>query len=408
MRFVVLVALVMCISLTNALWYHTANILVDDEKHRPIPHARVIMQWQLSESDQQHEQIGYTNYMGIYTVNMTNYVQLESSVNYKVKATAEYGAGSLLRQTSKTFNVKGHADPFALTLPLHRVKINLFTTYDWPVGGALIYIAPWTLESDTSGAASFILPTTKVSIVAVLGGVRTQEKISVNGDSEFNITMELYRLTIHVVDQDGNPRGAKLYTLNKSFPTDSKGIVRFNPFPGDIADITVKSGDLELFAEIDVDTDTEEWLVFDVAAPQINDTFRTNAEDEKKAITAVVGDAGKYASGLDSVTLFWSVNDVQQEPIEMYPADAVTFRTTLPAQPPSTTVSYFIQAVDKQGNTLSSKMESYTVPPIQTGGGNQTGGGGFIDLGGINWWFIIGGLFVLIVVIVIYIYWRGE
>jgi len=414
-KYALFVALLLLVSLGNALWKETANILVEDQSHRPVPHAKVTVTWQLSERDAQHQSVGYTDYMGLVSFNLTNLVQLQKQEKNITNVLAEYGAGSLYTSATTSFDIGGHPDPVPVTLPLYRVKINLLTPYNWPVKGALVYIAPWTLETDSAGSATFLLPWANTNVVAVIGGAQTSKTIHVRADTEENITMGIYRLTLRVVDQNGNPRTAVFVVGNTSYPSDYKGVVKFTPFLGSVANMTITSGDRKKNVLINMTEEKDVIVAFDFDSPVIKDLARTTIKDDNKMVVVKTEDEGRYASGLDSVTLFWSVNGQKQPQIEMYPRDATTFAATLPAQPNGTSVSYYIRATDKEGNSVSSEIESYDTSPIvivdngTANNTNQTSGGGFsVSLGGINWWVVIGIGVVFIIAIVAYIYIRGD
>ncbi len=415
-----LLAFLLLASSVYAIWQQPVNVLVEDPKHRPVPHAKVIMTWQLSERDQNHEEVGYTDYRGIILFNMSNYIQLDSQTRYLATARVEYGAGSLLVTNSRVFDIRGYPDPVPLLIPVYRVKINVLTPAGKPVGGAMVYIAPWTREADDSGVAEFILPQASTFATIIFNDAQISKNVWVSQDTDINATLDLYKLSIKVVDENGIGHLARISFGNKTYPTDSKGRVSFDPFPGKVANLVIDSGGRSQEVQIQMNKERDISFTFDSNAPKIYDVARTALSDGKKTITAKVKDEGEFASGLSSVLLYWWVNEQEKDPLEMYPTDATTFAVTLPAFSNDTAVSYFVKATDKQGNGVSSQMETYGLPappPInhtinQTGNqtdGNQTGGGGWsFNFGGINLWVVIGIGAILIIAIVAYIYIKED
>ena len=419
-----ILAFLLLASAAYAMWNQPVNVLVEDSKHRPVPHAKVIMAWQLSERDQNHEEVGYTDYRGIVLFNMSNYMQLGSQTRYLATARAEYGAGSLLVTNSRVFDVRGYPDPIPLQLPVYRVKINVLTPPGKPVRGAMVYIAPWTREADDSGVAEFILPQANTFATVVYNDVQVSKNLLVGQDSEINVTLEMFKLSIKVVDEDGMGHLARISFGNKTYPTDSKGRISFDPFPAKMANLTIESGGRSQEIQIEMSKEKDIAFTFDSAPPKIYDVARTALIDGKKTITAKIKDEGEFASGLSAVLLYLWVNESAKDPVNMYPKDATTFAVTLPYYLNDTQVSYYVKAIDKQGNSISSQMETYGLlapPPInqtinqttnQKGNqtdGNQTGGGGFsLNFGGINWWIVIGIVAILIIAIVAYIYIKED
>jgi hypothetical protein len=408
-----LFALAILVSFVSARWSENVSILVQDLSNRPIPNAQVTLTWQLSENKYQN-MTKATDYMGITFFNITDYTTYESQTNYTVYAFAEYGVGALYASKAVKFSAKGYPNPMPVNLTLYKVRVTAYTQYGTTLPDAIIYISPWTIEADLLGSAVFILPPKSTTVVAALGDAQGSKTFTVKGDMQVNVTVNAYRLTIHVVDQLGSSRNGIVRIDNRTYSTNPEGIIRFLPFPGTWANITVKTGDKEKQLNVQMNQDREAWAVFDSAAPKILDLARTNIQDGKKSIVAKISDEGQYASGIASVSLAWWVNAVSQQELEMYPQDKETFTVTLPAQPENTEVSYMLKATDKEGNVAFSKKETYgkTIiePPINQTQGNQTASNnGFsIDFGGINLWYIIGGAAFLVIAILAYIYMKED
>lgn len=352
--------LLLFLALAFGEFYETIDIQVLDEIGRPVWDADVSIKYQLNAIQGYTETTPRkTDENGLVSIKIINTETTPARTKYDFTIIASYGKES----TQAKYDVKGpRPNIISVQLRVYRLTVRVVDQFETPLS-AIVSVGEFVTPTDGQGYARLIVPYGNADIIADYKGTEKKINLDIIADATRKLTISLYDLTVRVFDDQGNPLSATVEYGGEGKGTDENGATSFVETPVSEGTLKVTYKKYEREREVNLETTSEETVVFDFTPPSISDVS-VDLVDGVGRITATVTDKGAYPSGFDETTrifIRYKVNMTEKEK-DMYTIGLNRYRVDIPAQEGNTLVLFTIFVSDKEGNR-NSISGNYVVPP---------------------------------------------
>lgn len=336
--------------IASAGYTERLEVYVFDQSFRPVSGAQAYVDYQLNAIT------GYvktkpklTNESGVVELLFTDYEEINESTLTSYTLYVKYGTQEKTQSLVARGFVGGKPpriiNEFVVS---HNVFINVRDPKGRPLS-AEISVEGKTRTSDTYGNAVFQLPPGEYTLRAELFGTAVSKGIELNKDQAVDIVIPVYPFEVKVTDDMGEPLKANVSVNEIVNETDSQGKVFFDNVVGETAIVSVRIGAVQKNYRINLAQQQKLDAIFDQTKPKIENLRVTTSKLGEGTLSFFVNDAGKFASGIEAVSVSYEVNGMETD-IYAYTMGYNTFEAKIPPQAPGTTVNYYVRAHDKQGN----------------------------------------------------------
>jgi len=360
----VLIALAL-VGMASAGYTERLSVRIFDQSFRPVNGAQAYVDYQLNAIT------GYvktkpklTNESGAVELLFTDYEEINESTLTSYTLYVKYGqqekTQSLVARGLAGGNPSRIINEFVVA---HVVFVSVHDPKGKPIS-AKVSLDGKTVTSDASGNAVFQLPPGEYALKAELAGAVVNKAIDLTKDQAVDIEIPIYPLEVKVTDDSGEPLQVLVSVNGVEKETNSRGAVFFENVSGQSAIVTVMVGQTQKHFKVDMERQQTLAVVFDQTEPTIENLHVTTSKLGEGTLSFFVNDAGKFASGVDAVSVSYETNGAETD-IYAYSVGYNTFEAKIPPQAPGTAVKYFVRAHDKYGNS-GFATGGYIVPAEST------------------------------------------
>lgn len=348
------------------------DVRVLDAENRPLPGASVTVYYQLSTSTGK----GYTTTTPILTgedgtmyIRITSLEKQEDHLDCNIKITAEYGGES----SQKTVIANSHATLIDLKLDVYYLTVTVEDQDGELIEGALVTADGFESYTNEYGRATLRVGEGDKTVFISYMGAEREEEVTVEEDTEYEVSFYMSGIIINVIDDNGNPLAAQAELYGNVYPTDNGTIYIPNIAVSD-PDVVIDYDGIEKYPEIDLDRDDEYTVIYDFTPPSVSSISDDHSEEVTK-ISMIIEDPGLHPSGLkpSSLTVHYDLGEGWKE-AKVYSQGGNLYVAELESIPVDSIVSFEIYVEDIEGNSANIPGTFSVVQTQQNG--NQTNGNG--------------------------------
>ena len=397
------IALLLCFGM-HGLWAgYTQNIVVQvfDQNVRPVAGALIYIDHQLNAVE------GYgktkpvpTTLDGIANISFTDWEELDGQTLYTYTLYVKYG-----NQTQSATLIADPGKP-----RIYSVQVSsyyAFVTVHDQNGRklpALVTIGNATKQTDSGGSATFQLPPAHYNVRTEIGGVAKSSDLSLASDQAVDVEFPLYSVAVSVTDDFKRSLAAQV-SLDGNAQNTSDGAAMFWNVSDEQPKIAVLYNNSIKKLQPDLRNGDSFTVVFDLTAPNIQETHSSVQQDGTTLVDAYVLEPGAAASGISSVSISYSLGGATTN-VPTYTIGYGSFEARIPSVPKDTPVTYTVKATDREGNTATA-TGTYAIPsqkkqPVVA----KTDTGLFGT--GLDWTTVVAGIAAIAVVAYALVYYRGK
>ena len=363
---ILLIAALIFVSLlartANAGYTETLTVQVFDQDFRPVEGALVYADFQLNAVQGNTQTKPHpTNSSGYYTLQFTDYEQINDSVDRTYTLMVKYGS-QLEKYT--LIAVSGEKRIYTANVNSYYAFVKVHDQKGAPISADVTIsgdnLAAVQKETSDTGDVGFQLPPGAYTLKTEYNGVAKNKDFTLSADQAIDITFGVYSLDVKVTDDNKRPLNATVEVGAQSVQTDKDGIAHLVNISDQNPSVVIKYADRYKTYTPDLSLGTTLGAVIDMTKPVIKDLHSTLSGSGGSTLTFFVEDAGSAASGVDTVSVSYTVSGVET-PVPAYTVGYNTFEAKIPAQEPGTLVKYTVKVSDKDGNTAIG-LDSYLVP----------------------------------------------
>jgi len=346
----------------HAAFTEKLTIQAFDQKLRPVEGVEIYLDYRLnSVTTNARTKSKFTNQSGMADMSFTNYESVENDSSFAYSLYMKYGNQLytyhlISRQDNKT-RIVGEAD--------------IKSYYLWAgvrdqnkrVLKAKMTINNITKTVDDSGYATFQLPPGKYTLKAEIADAVKNKDVDVDQDRAVEIDIPLYSLDVYIKDDSGRLLSGKVLVEGREATT-TDGHVRFENLSESSVQVLAQNNDSTRKAEVDLTSQRSVDMVFDRVVPEIKELHATPLKTGAATIGLYIEDPGMSASGIESVTVTYTVNGIENQ-VPAYSIGFNTYEAKIPVQPPKTPVKYVVKVSDKEGNSVFATGD-YMIEPEKT------------------------------------------
>jgi len=346
----------------NAGYTETLTVQVFDQDFRPVEGALVYVDYQLN-AVQGHilTKPHPTDSTGYYTLVFTDYEQIDASVDRTYTLMVKYGdqleKATLIATDGETRIYTMNVKSYYAFVKVHDQKGHPIPA-DVTISGDN-FAAVQKRTSDT-GDVGFQLSPGSYTVKTEFNGVAKNKDFTLSADQAIDVLFGVYSLDVKVTDDKKRPLAAAVEVGTQSVQTDANGNAHLVNISDQIPSVVVKYADHYKTFKPDLSLGTSLDAVIDMTSPVITDLHSTIANSGGATVTFFVEDPGAAASGVDTVSVSYTVSGVET-PIPAYTVGYNAFEAKIPPQEPGTLVKYSVKVADKDGNAAVG-LESYIIP----------------------------------------------
>ncbi|MBD3398033.1 hypothetical protein GF412_02560 [Candidatus Micrarchaeota archaeon] len=389
----------------------TLNIKVIDHKYRPIEDAKVTVTYQKDRTTGKGyvtTNPQYTGADGKVEETIRNSEVFEDRVECGVTITAEYDGVVVERE----IEAQSHSAELQLRFEeAYLLNLKVVDRYGSPIAGTQIRVNEMYRNTSSSGFVAIIVNKGDVDVaVPYLSGVISEE-IQVEEDTTYTLQARVYPLNLQVVDDQGDPLVADIIVEDEEYEgseVEIEEIALQSPY------VKVVYGSLEKTPEIDLASETDYIVSFDLTPPEITNVEVERDEDELR-IRFFVYDHGAYATGadLDETTVSYTVGGVTEYAVPY--VESGSYIVDMPVPDENSLLRFTITTYDMEGNMQTVNGQYLVTPgeeeeedgePIEE---EETGEGGQPPTGAEDntLFIVIGAVVVLVLAYAVWSYIRG-
>jgi hypothetical protein len=338
-----------------------------DADHSPIEGAAMYAYYQYSASVGANGQGTYysvgpliTNESGMVQALIQNIETDPSLVDCQIQINALAGGVN----SSDTITAIYHPPIVDVTIPVYPVVFHVTDFTAAPLANATVWFNNQTENTDANGFAEFYAPAgTADYLVSYLDG-KQQGAMTISNGVNLGVVIKFYPVTVHVVDDNGNPLNGTLMAGTSVVQLGSNGTY-YNPKVfGNIFQFNVSYAGVVKSVAMNPQTDSPKMVVFDFTSPTIGSISQSQVGNATR-LTIPVTDPGVYPSGVDpsSISVTYKVdNAAQWSNAIVFTQQQNVFVADFPAFPPNSVVQFKIGVADMDGNKAS-VTGTFSTPP---------------------------------------------
>ncbi|MCX6772249.1 MAG: carboxypeptidase-like regulatory domain-containing protein [Candidatus Micrarchaeota archaeon] len=363
---ILLLAAMISISLlahnASAGYTETLTVQVFDQDFRPVDGALVYVEYQLNGVQGNIKTKPHpTDSTGYYTLVFTDYEQIDASLDRTYTLFVKYG-GQLEKAILTATD--GEKRVYTMRVDSYYAFVKVHDQKGHPIA-ADVTISGDNFDAvqrktDENGNVGFQLPPGSYTVKTEYNGVAKNKDFKLSADQAIDILFGVYSLDVKVTDDRKKPLDATVEIGTQSAQTDASGIAHLVNISDETPSVVIKYADRYKTYRPDLSLGTTLDAVIDMTKPVIKDLHSTVSGSGGATVTFFVEDSGSAASGVDTVSVSYTVAGVET-PVPAYTVGYNTFEAKIPAQEPGTLVRYSVKVADKDGNAAVG-MESYLVP----------------------------------------------
>ncbi|HIH22564.1 TPA: hypothetical protein HA238_02455 [Candidatus Micrarchaeota archaeon] len=304
-----------------------------------------------------------TNSSGMIRIPISNIETNPAKLDCKFKTNATYDGKTVKREDK----VGLHPKILDLVLNLSILSLKVTDQEGHPLDGAELTVDGIEKTTGKDGKTQLHIAPGSVSVFVKYGDGKLEENFKVSGDTTKIIALDLYPLTINVLDESGKPLDAEVIVGSTSAKTNSSGSVRVEKLGTATPDVIVKFKNVEKEVLVDLGIKTFYNVVFDTTPPKINSIKPIQTEKVTKLVISAE-DPGDYPSGIDveKISARYSAGDNDWKSISVYLSGSEQYAAEIPNQPANTVVKFSIEVYDKDGNWASKEYEFLSAASPET------------------------------------------
>lgn len=329
-------------------FYEKVTVQVIDAKFRPVQGAGVSLYYQLDYTTSK----GYiftkeypTNSDGMINISIKNEETNQQKVDCNIRVYASYNG----KNVSKIIIAEFHPNIIDVNLNLYKITIRITDQNGIPLPGAEIWVGNEKGIGDANGIVKLYAYPGNNRIFVKYGDGKVEENINVIGDVEKDIGLTLYPLKISVVDDNGKALDAVVTVGSEIFNT-TNGTLYIKKLASSTPSVSVKYKNLEKTEYVDLSTENNYKLIFDLTPPEIKDVKVTGAGDFAKLVATVI-DGGTYSSGIKGIEIGYRAGQEDTwTNLPTYPSGKNQYTAEIPKK--NISVSFFVRGIDNDDNQV--------------------------------------------------------
>lgn len=357
---------------TFARYTENLTVQVVDQALRPVEGAQVYVEYELnSVKGNVKTKPKATGADGLANIIFTDYEEITSETNYAYTIFVKYGS----QLTSASLIASEDRNQTIFSSRIYTMPVESYLAYIRVIDqkgkplSASVTIGSEQKQTDAGGSARFSVPpgnyTLKVEREDLVKNVPLLLDASI-GDKTLDVVLSYYTLDVAVQDDRRRPLPASVEVNGAQAQTDSEGIAHFENITTDSPSVIVAYGQGIKRVQPLLQSSSKIEVTFDISKPSIRDAVSSLSSSGVGTVRFFVDDSGPDASGIDTVSVSYSVAGIQN-PLSVYAVGYGTYEAKIPAQPAGTLVKYTISVADKEGNTVQGLGE-YVVPSAGSSG----------------------------------------
>ena len=315
-----------------------------DANIQPLEGAIVYATYQLRHLDEGATQNTTTDEDGYVRFRLINTEPQPDRVDCTIKVYGTYG-----KQTVSKSTEVGKHQRIDLKFDVYSLLITVVDQEGKKIKDAEIVIDGINKNTDNGGSALFKLVSGEKTLFITFGGAESQRKISLTENTNVEIEVGLYPITIYVTDDKGEPLRADVEIFGKTYETNNEGYVRLDDLLSAQQTINVVYGDKSKEIEVDLSLQEEYNVFFDLTSPEVSVDREIGERVVKFIIT--VEDPGEHASGVVAKDIMFSYNvdGGSWKVASITPVRSEVFQAEVPKEPGSI-ISFKVEVADEEGN----------------------------------------------------------
>lgn len=327
------------------------TVQVVDSNSRLMDGANVYIKYQLDKTTN-HGFVDTKNYTtdssGTLNITIHNIETDPDKVDCDFTVHASYGKSS----ASGSYTVGARPSQIVLSLDAYPVTLKITDQFKSPISGARVWINGVERVSDKYGLVSAYVNPGPVSVLVEYLDGTLQDSLQVDSDYYNVIPLQIYAMSINVLDDSGKPLVANATVGGENYTSDENGTIAVSRIMNFAPQAKITYGNLEKDIEIDLRIKTKYNAIFDFTPPKIGEVSITQTKKASKLIIPI-SDSSAYASGIASggVAVKYKAGDSGNwVDISTYLAGKDKYAAEIPIQKPDTIVHFSVDAKDNDGN----------------------------------------------------------
>lgn len=250
----------------------------------------------------------------------------------------------------KTFSALSHPEIIDVKLPVYRVVFSVRDQNRQPIADASVFFVNETKKTDAGGKAVFYSQNATSDYYVSYKSGSEGGSVAVKGDTERDVVIPVYQMSVFVKDDYGNPLPAVLSCAGEEINAPN-GSASF-PLYQDTVQLKIRHENIEKEISVKPAEGRTKTVFFDLNPPLIGEPAQS-LSDGRVRMSFEIKDEGPYASGLDIYSIKVSYRVLPEETWHhslTYPLGGDSYGIDFPEMSENAVVEFSVQAADYEGN----------------------------------------------------------